>query len=204
MYKTISSAVTAELTEKRSRFICLAAPVGDEAAALSLLEGVRARHRDANHNCHAYILRAGSLQRYSDDGEPSGTAGMPILEVLRHKGLVDIIAVVTRYFGGTLLGAGGLVRAYSSAAALALERAVTIEMHPCTVFSLELPYQLHSKLRGLLARFGGQTLSEEFSDTVRLQLRIRADKFPAFNRELADVTAGSVSAVLLREEFAQA
>ena len=106
-YKTIAAAASTEHTEKRSRFICLAAPVRDEREAHGLLEETRARYWDANHNCYAYTLRAGNIQRCSDDGEPQGTAGMPILEVLRHRGMQNVIVVVTRYFGGTLLGAGG-------------------------------------------------------------------------------------------------
>ena len=201
-YKTIAGISVYEHTEKRSRFVCVAAPTPDESAALALLEEIRARHPGANHNCYAYILRAGSTQRYSDDGEPSGTAGMPILNVLRHRQIVDAIVAVTRYFGGTLLGAGGLVRAYSLGAGLALDSATVLNMQPCAVFSLELPYHIYGKVQNLLAAFGAETLEDSFSDVVCLRARILADKLPAFEKDLAQITAGSVSAVVLGKEFA--
>ena len=111
----------------------LAAPVSDEESAIALLSELRTKYWDATHNCYAYILRSGNIQRYSDDGEPQGTAGMPILEVLRRQNLTDVMVVVTRYFGGTLLGAGGLVRAYTLGATLVLERAKLLQMRPCTI-----------------------------------------------------------------------
>ena len=201
-YKTIRSAVSAEYTEKRSRFVCFASPAPDEGAALALLGDIRAGHRDANHNCYAYALRAPNIQRYSDDGEPTGTAGMPILEVLRHRGIVDALVVVTRYFGGIHLGAGGLVRAYSTGAALALDTAEVLDMRPCTVFSLALPYQNYGKLQHLLGAFGAQVLEDDFSDLVRLRLRILSERFPAFQKDLAELTAGGAAPVVLGEEFA--
>lgn len=201
-YKTIAGAASAEHTEKRSRFICLAAPVHSETEATALLEEVRARHPDANHNCYAYMLREGNIQRCSDDGEPQGTAGMPILEVLRHRGVQDVIAVVTRYFGGTLLGAGGLIRAYSQGAALSLDAAIIVDMRLCVVASLELPYRGYGKLQNLLAAFGAAVLEESFGENVRLRFRIAADKLPALQKELAEISAGTVAAVVLGEEFA--
>ena len=201
-YKTIAGISVAEHIEKRSRFVCLAAPIPDEGAASALLEDIRARHHGANHNCYAYILRAGGIQRYSDDGEPSGTAGMPMLNVLRHRQIVDAIVIVTRYFGGTLLGAGGLVRAYSLGAGLALDAVTVLNMQPCIIFSLELPYHNYGKVQNLLAAFGAEVLDDSFSDIVRLRLRIVADKLPAFEKDLAQITAGSVSPVVLSKEFA--
>jgi len=199
-YITIAAAAEAEHLEKRSRFLSLAAPVSDESAALRLLDDLRARHRDANHNTYAYILRSGTT-RFSDDGEPGGTAGMPVLEVLRRRGLCDVIVVVTRYFGGILLGAGGLVRAYTLAATLALDAATLLHMRRCTVFSLEIPYSFYGKLQNLLPAFDATVLEDNFAERISLTLRIQTDKLPALQKQLAELTAGSVRAVVLREEF---
>ena len=201
-YKTIAGTTVCEHIEKRSRFICLASPVNSEGEAATLLEEIRTRNWDANHNCYAYILRTGNIQRCSDDGEPQGTAGLPILEVLRHRGMQDVIVVVTRYFGGTLLGAGGLIRAYSQGAALALDSATTLDMHLCTVASLELHYSAYGKLQNLFAAFGVVVLEESFTENVGLRFRIEADKFYALQKEIAEMSAGSFRPVVLREEFA--
>lgn len=115
-YKTIQGTAQARIEEKKSEFIAHAAFADTEEKALAFLNGIRAKHRTANHNVYAYILRDGARMRYSDDGEPAKTSGLPTLEAIRHAGLVDCIVVTTRYFGGTLLGTGGLVRAYTAAA----------------------------------------------------------------------------------------
>ena len=201
-YITIAKQATAELLEKRSRFLSLALPVSCEDEANAALGELRSRYWDANHNCYAYILRSGGIQRYSDDGEPSGTAGMPILEVIRRKGLVDVMVVVTRYFGGTLLGAGGLVRAYSKSAALALDGAEILRMTPCTVFTLELPYHHYGKLAKILQGFLVAVLEDDFADVIHLTLRIPSDRLSAFEKELAELSAGGAAVKILREEFA--
>ena len=201
-YKTIASTTTCELTEKRSRFICFAAPVSSEGEAVALLEEIRTRHWDANHNCYAYILRTGNIQRCSDDGEPQGTAGLPILEVLRHKGMQDVIVVVTRYFGGALLGAGGLIRAYSQGATLVLDSATTLNMRLCTVASIELPYSAYGKLQNLFAAFGVVVLEENFAENVCLRFRLAAESFAALQKEITEMSAGSSWPVVLGEEFA--
>ncbi len=126
------------------------------------MEEVRARHRTANHNVYAYLLRQGGRTRYSDDGEPQKTAGLPVLEVLRHSGLTDLIVVVTRYFGGTLLGTGGLVRAYTTAAQAALERAHRVTVRPCVDMSAVLPYALYEQGARLARRSGRQGAGHPF------------------------------------------
>ncbi|HIU94159.1 MAG TPA: YigZ family protein, partial [Candidatus Aphodomorpha intestinavium] len=131
-YRTVKQPGEAELVIKRSRFIGRCFPVADEQEALRLLEQVRRQHWDATHNCYAYSVGvSGACARYSDDGEPSGTAGLPMMEALRRSGVTDALVVVTRYFGGILLGAGGLVRAYSAAAAAAVRSAGEVEMREC-------------------------------------------------------------------------
>ncbi len=201
-YTTIAKQVTAEHVEKRSRFLSLAAPVSDEQAALALLGELKTRYWNATHNCYAYILRAGGVQRYSDDGEPQGTAGMPILEVLRRQELSDVLVVVTRYFGGTLLGAGGLVRAYTLGATLVLERAKILQMRHCTIFTLTLDYSLYGRLQNLLPDFGAVTLEDDFGAQITLTLRMETDKLPAFSKQLSELSAGSLTAHPIGEEFA--
>ena len=122
-YRTIAAPVSASFVEKKSEFIAQLFPVRTQEDAVEAIENVRKQHRRARHNVYAYLLREGNASRYSDDGEPQGTAGMPILDVLQKNGLTDICCVVTRYFGGVLLGANGLVRAYSHSTALAIENA---------------------------------------------------------------------------------
>ena len=118
-YRTVKAFGSAEFTEKRSRFIGWCQPVQTQEEAVAFVENIRSRHWDATHNVYAYRLRDGQLQRYSDDGEPQGTAGMPVLDVLQKSNLVDVVVVATRYFGGILLGGGGLVRAYSHTSSIA-------------------------------------------------------------------------------------
>jgi uncharacterized YigZ family protein len=201
-YTTIAELVTAEHVEKRSRFLSLAAPVSDEESAIALLSELRTKYWDATHNCYAYILRSGNIQRYSDDGEPQGTAGMPILEVLRRQNLTDVMVVVTRYFGGTLLGAGGLVRAYTLGATLVLERAKLLQMRPCTIFTLTLDYSLYGKLQYLLSDFGATTLKDDFGAQITLTLRMETDKLSAFSKQLSELSAGSLAPNPVGEEFA--
>ncbi|MFR5864850.1 MAG: IMPACT family protein [Acutalibacteraceae bacterium] len=133
-YKTLRGPASAELTEKRSVFICRVRPVTTEAQALAFLAEVRKQCADARHNVYAYTIRENGIARFSDDGEPHGTAGLPTLDALRKRGIVDAAAVTTRYFGGVLLGTGGLVRAYSQAAAMAVEQAGVAEMAACAFF----------------------------------------------------------------------
>jgi len=145
-YDTVISPEMAEFTEKKSRFIGAISPVADESVARAFIDERRNIHREANHNCYAYIIRDGNTLRYSDDGEPSGTAGLPILEVLRREGLWNVAVVVTRYFGGTLLGAGGLVRAYTHGAKIAVDAAKRVTMCPCTLFMLETDYPIYERV----------------------------------------------------------
>lgn len=198
-YKTIRQKAEDEFIERRSRFIGHIAPVKTEEEALAFLEEVRAANREANHNCYAYVLREGQIKRYSDDGEPQGTAGVPILEVLQRNGLVDVCAVVTRYFGGVLLGAGGLVRSYSTGASLAVAAGGILHMVPCTTFVVELDYALYGKLTYLLPQFHIVTEETGFGERVRLVLRVKSERFPAFQKELLELSAGQVEPFVLSE-----
>ena len=152
-YRTIQGVSLAEIEEKRSRFIARAAFADSEEKALAVLAAVRAEHRTARHNVYAYMLREGSRTRYSDDGEPAKTAGLPVLEAIRHAGVTDCIVVVTRYFGGTLLGTGGLVRAYTESASQALAAAKIVTVRSCVRGVVTVDYarraqQGHNQVRG--------------------------------------------------------
>ena len=189
-YKTIRGTATFEYEEKRSRFIATASFADTEEKALAVLNAVRAANRTARHNVYAYVLQNGRT-RYSDDGEPAKTAGTPALEVLQHSGLTDLIVVVTRYFGGILLGSGGLVRAYSKAAALALEAAGRARMAEWRLVEVSCGYPQFERVRRLLADFGAQEQNSAFGAQVELAALLPIESAETFAGRLVDVTAGS-------------
>lgn len=172
-YRTAGREGTDEFTERRSRFIGAIRPVETEDEALAFIHEKKKQHWDAAHNVYAYRLRDGQIQRYSDDGEPQGTAGVPVLDVLQKAGLTDCAVVVTRYFGGVLLGAGGLVRAYSHAASIAVQAGCPVEMRPCAVAEVTAGYAQHSLLERLIPACGGIIDDTTYTDhvTVRFQDR---------------------------------
>ncbi len=191
-YRTVKQPGEAELVIKRSRFIGRCFPVADEQEALRLLEQVRRQHWDATHNCYAYSVGvSGACARYSDDGEPSGTAGLPMMEALRRSGVTDALVVVTRYFGGILLGAGGLVRAYSAAAAAAVRSAGEVEMRECVRLSLETPYPLWGRVEPLL-RERAQLDEVRYEAAVHAAAWVRQEQSDALVRALIDRTDGRV------------
>ncbi len=192
VYRTISGRAIAELEEKRSRFIGHAAFADTEEAALALLAEVRAVHRTASHNVYAYCLREGARQRYSDDGEPAKTAGLPVLEAITHAGLTDCIVVVTRYFGGTLLGTGGLVRAYTAAASAALAAAKTVTVRRCVRLRFSVGYALYEPACALLAAAGAQTEPPVYADVVTLTATLPAGAEQPLLPKLAELTRGAV------------
>lgn len=167
-YRTLRGTGTGEYEEKHSRFIALAAFVDTEEKALAVLEQVRAANRTARHNVYAYCLRKDSRVRYSDDGEPAKTAGLPVLEAIQHAGLTDVIVVVTRYFGGILLGTGGLVRAYTSAAKAALENATIVTIRSCVTGQVTVDYSLYERAALLIGQSGAQMEEPVFEDRVTL------------------------------------
>ena len=191
-YRTVKQPGEAELVIKRSRFIGRCFPVADEQEALRLLEQVRRQHWDATHNCYAYSVGvSGACARYSDDGEPSGTAGLPMMEALRRSGVTDALVIVTRYFGGILLGAGGLVRAYSAAAAAAVRSAGEVEMRECVRLSLETPYPLWGRVEPLL-RERAQLDEVRYEAAVHAAAWVRREQSDALVRALIDRTDGRV------------
>lgn len=167
-YRTIRGESQAELVEKHSRFIASAAFVESEEEALDFLARIRAANRTANHNVYAYVLREGNRLRYSDDGEPAKTAGLPVLEAIQHAGLVDCIVVVTRYFGGILLGTGGLVRAYTASASAVLESAQVVTVRSCVRLEVKVEYPLYERAMILLQEAGAHINEPEFAEAVTL------------------------------------
>ena len=189
-YRTIRGTAAGEYEEKKSRFIAAAAHVESEAEAVAFLEKVRAANRTARHNVYAYKLREGSRERYSDDGEPAKTAGTPVLEVIGHSGLTDLIVVVTRYFGGILLGTGGLVRAYTTAAVRALDAAEQVTVQPVVRLSTSVDYALYERACLLVAAAGGRMAEPVFTDRVALTWQMRAGAEPPLLEQLRELTRG--------------
>ena len=189
-YVTLGADVSVDFTERKSVFIGHAAPVKDEAAAMEYIAAKKREYSDATHNVWAYFLRGGASARCSDDGEPQGTAGLPVLEVMKKSGADNAVVVVTRYFGGILLGAGGLVRAYANAAKLAVEKAGIVTLLPHTLFSLVCSYSDHQKLKNELPKLGIITDSVGFDDRVRLSLAVLAEKYPDAAEKLTGLSAG--------------
>lgn len=190
-YQTVSRGAQAEFTERHSRFIGQAEPVRTEEEAMAFVRSVRAAEREAKHNVYAYVLRAGQARRYSDDGEPQGTAGVPVLDVLLKSQAVDTAVVVTRYFGGILLGAGGLVRAYSHGASIALEAAGIVTMGACFQASLVCDYSSYGRVAPLISEYGGTVDASDFGERVSLRFHIPCGAAGAFRTALADATCGA-------------
>lgn len=191
-YRTVAKRCEARFIEKKSEFIGYLAPVTSEEEAAAFIEEIRALHRKATHNCYAYILRENGIARHSDDGEPSGTAGVPIYEVLRKAELVDVACVVTRYFGGVLLGAGGLVRAYTKGAKDAVDAAEIEVMAMAERLTVEVEYSLYGRLGQIFADFGAKVESEDFSDSVKITLCVRRESADPLTARLIDACNGKV------------
>ncbi len=181
-----------EHTEKRSRFIGRLWPVECEAEALEKLAAVRKEYYDARHTCFAYIVRDGGVVRYGDDGEPQGTAGQPILAVLNGAGLTNVCCTVTRYFGGVLLGTGGLVRAYTAAAKAALADAGIARMALWRCELLRCPYALYERVRRLLEEREAVIEATDFGADVTLRILILSDRAAEFDGALRELSAGAV------------
>ena len=194
LYVTLAGEGSDEFEEKRSIFIGHAKHVTSEEEAMEFIKAKKKEYADATHNCWAYHLKGGIVARYSDDGEPQGTAGLPVLDVLRKGGLTDAVIVVTRYFGGTLLGAGGLVRAYSASAKAGIDAAGECVMTLCSVCTVRVSYTLYGKLPSLIARCGGVADDTQYADDVTVRFHLPADKLTAFNKLLSEESSGKVQA----------
>ena len=191
-YQTIAAPATASFVEKKSEFIAYLSPVQTQDEAISFIEQIRRQHRRARHNVYAYILREGNASRYSDDGEPQGTAGVPVLDVLQKRNLTDICCVVTRYFGGVLLGANGLVRAYSHRTALAVEQAQIKRMMLCYPVTIRADYTLYGKIAYHLPQEDLLQVQTEFEDQVILHLLVKDTLWESLQHDLIDLTNGNI------------
>ncbi len=200
-YYTTEKENQDEFVEKHSRFIGYCKPISCEQEALDFINEKRKKHYDATHNVYAYSLKDDFIKRYSDDGEPQGTAGVPVLDVLNKNQVVNTVIVVTRYFGGIMLGAGGLVRAYSKGASIALESAGIIRMEKCFSCTITMSYDRYGKLSGLIPECGGVVDNSDFLENVVLTFHIPVAQLPFFNKKLADATNGQIEAVVVKEDY---
>ncbi len=197
-FLTVASAAEAQYTEKHSRFIATVIPCSTETEAQSFLSEIRTKYWDARHNCYAFSVDNGATERFSDDGEPHGTAGKPILEVIKGAGLVNVAVVVTRYFGGVLLGTGGLVRAYSKSTQDALSAAGFVRMLPCTVYETVCPYNEHARFENFLENTIAQIEKTDFSDTVKVTYRLPDFAAREFLEKLTDTFRATLQACELK------
>ncbi|MFD0690220.1 IMPACT family protein [Actinomadura fibrosa] len=189
--RMIRAGGTRELEIRRSRFVCTLARAGDEAEATDFIAGHRRAHRDATHNCTAYVLgERGEITRSSDDGEPAGTAGIPMLEVLVRRGLTGTVAVVTRYFGGVKLGAGGLVRAYGQAVAETVDAVGVVELRPVVTVTAVVDHALAGRFLGDLHGRGVQPADVRYGAAVEADVPVEVADLEAFEAWAAEVTAG--------------
>ena len=198
-YKTARAASETEFTVNKSRFIGRCFPVSSEEEALARLDEIRKLHHDATHNCWAYNLRGG-IMRFSDDGEPGGTAGMPIMDTLIRSETLDAIIIVTRYFGGILLGSGGLVRAYSKSASDALSSAGVLQMLPCSEIEFFVDYSRYGGIEGFV-RSNSTVKNTESLDNIRFNCLVPFDDAEGFIAEIIERTDGRSSPKIISEEY---
>lgn len=190
---TVSAAVDVEIEVRKSRFLCLLAPASDEPAARELIAGRRRAHHAARHHCSAFVV--GSVQRSSDDGEPAGTAGAPMLEVLRGRRLTDVVAVVTRYFGGVLLGTGGLIRAYGGAVSAAVDAATLLRRRAMHTVTVTAGHALAGRLENELRASPYTVDSVDFGAEVRIRVFVAPDDIDAVTAWLAEKASTATMSV---------
>ena len=195
-----AGAGEAEFVEKRSSFLGHVRYVETEDEAKAFVAEMKKKFYDARHNCWCYIIKAGAV-RYSDDGEPQGTAGIPMLEVLKREGVTNVVCVVTRYFGGVLLGTGGLLRAYTKSAKDALDAAGICVVRRWVKAEIACSYAMLERLKTECTAIGGVVADIEYSADVCLKLLLPEDKADAFSQRTADVTAGASELEITGEEF---
>lgn len=199
-YVTIYAPAEDEFVERKSRFIGAIAPVQTEEEAQAWIAQVRQQHRDATHNTYAYILRNG-IKRYSDDREPQGTAGVPMLDCIEKEGLVDVAVVVTRYFGGILLGAGGLVRAYSHGAKIAVDAASRKLMTTCVLLEMQMDYSFYGKVNYLLPNYVCRVEDTDFGAVVSMKVLFKKDESERFIKEVTELSAALIVPQVVEERF---
>lgn len=201
-YKTIYQGGIGEFVMKKSKFIATVNPAQTEEEAQAFIEQLKKKYWDATHNCYAYIIDTKNpIMRCSDDGEPSQTAGKPMLDVLVAKELTNLVVVVTRYFGGTLLGTGGLVKAYQSATIEGLDNSLIIKKEPGILMQLVVDYTLVGKLQYLISQENYHLISSDYTDTVKLDLIVSAEETNSFHTKLADLSNGTLSATETKKVY---
>lgn len=200
-YTTVKRDGEAEFEEKRSTFIGYAKRVTTVDEATDFIKSIKKKHPDARHNCSAYLLAGGMTARYSDDGEPQGTAGMPILETIRKSGAEDVCVVVTRYFGGILLGAGGLTRAYAHAATIALDAAEIVTYEEYIILKLVLSYSEYQRYSAQLQNTGAIIDDTVFADSVTLLFAMKPDEAVAFSEKVIEQSGGQNRPIEIGRRF---
>ena len=193
-YKTVKNISEFTIVEKKSEFIGYCAPVKTEEEAVAFVNSIKKKHSDARHNVYAYVLREGFAQRFSDDGEPHGTAGMPVLDSIRKADLTDVAVVVTRYFGGILLGTGGLVRAYTAAAAGAIKDAGVAEVGDFAILEIKANYSDYQKIMPLSSAVNAKIEDSDFGTDVIMKIMVRDEQAESFMANLIETTNGRVAA----------
>ena len=200
-YITVKQHSHFEYEDRKSVFIGQARPVSTETEALAFIDSVKKRYPDARHHVYAYVLRENFTTRFTDDREPQGTAGMPVLDIIRKNGCTDVVIVVTRYFGGTLLGTGGLVRAYTSAALGALEAAEIIRYDIYTTVEISVSYSDYGKISTILSDEGFRVESTTYDTGVKIGGKIISSALESLKNKLVEATAGRVQIEIFGEEF---
>lgn len=200
-YVTVEKEAISEFVEKRSKFIGYIRPALTENDALSFISEIKSKHWDARHNVYAYVVRENNISRYSDDGEPHGTAGLPILDIIKKNNLKNVAVVVTRYFGGILLGTGGLVRAYSQAASSAINLARVVEMVRCYDCSLLCDYNQYGKVANIISECGGVVNKTNFSNEVEVDFYVQQSVLPKLSKKILEVSSGTLRCDVLGENF---
>lgn len=200
-YRTVGKAANDEFVEKKSRFIGYIKPVTTQDEAVAFINEIKSKHWDATHNVYAYVLRDGQIRRYSDDGEPQGTAGIPMLEVLKREGIENVVCVVTRYFGGVLLGAGGLLRAYTKSAKDALDAAGVSVVRRWVRAEVPCTYSLLERIKLECAAAGGVVQDVEYGAGVCLKLLLPEEAAESFAVRITDLTSGAAGVRTTGEEF---
>ncbi len=189
-----------EFIEKKSRFIGRCWPVETEEEALEKIAAMKRKHYDASHNCWAYVIRDGGM-RFSDDGEPGGTAGNPMMQVLQREQLYNVVCVVTRYFGGVLLGAGGLVRAYTKGAKIAIDAAGKSMKRVWSVLYVPCPYTFYERMKLEVAAFAGVIRDTQFGAEVELEILVSQPRSQEFLDRITDMTSGTVEGMEIAQEY---
>lgn len=200
-YKTVNGDGFGEYTEKRSRFIANVYHVESEKRAIEIIEETRKKYWDARHCVYAYVIRENNSARFSDDGEPSKSAGAPVMDILTREGISDCLVTVVRYFGGVLLGVGGLVRAYSKSAKDAIENAGTVIMKPCSVYQITVSYSDWGKLQNIVKTSEAEIIKSEFSENINAEICVSSDISGKLIADITECFNGTVEPHFLFEEY---